>query len=244
MPGCARRNIPPLLVAATALSLLLGTLFDYVALFAIVCLGDFVLYCGISYLWSFVFEGIHLDAYQKRKTQALEHAKEQWHGNFLNYIFLISVWKGHVGKSLYYNISDYPLWYTVMTIPLYYFFVDTFFYWLHVTAHHPRWYKASHAYHHLFRPPTTWATRASHFVDAAFENVAFTSVLVSIPFYFPLALALLFSNAVWVTYLHTGADHFFPGMAGALHHRLHHYYGENSCNYALYFQFWDRLMGT
>jgi sterol desaturase/sphingolipid hydroxylase (fatty acid hydroxylase superfamily) len=66
---------------------------------------------------------------------------------------------------------------------------------------------------------------------------------VTIPFYFPLALALLFSNAVWVTYLHTGADHYFPGMAGALHHRLHHYYGENSCNYALYFQFWDRLMG-
>ncbi len=63
VPGCARRKIPPLLVAATTLSLILGTLFDYVALFAIVCLGDFVLYCGISYLWSFVFEGVHLDAY-------------------------------------------------------------------------------------------------------------------------------------------------------------------------------------
>ena len=40
---------------------------------------------------------------------------ERWHGNFLNYVFLIAVWKGHIGKHIYTDITAYPLW-CAMTI--------------------------------------------------------------------------------------------------------------------------------
>jgi len=128
---------------------------------------------------------------------------------------------------------------------------DTYFYWMHRMMHHPKLYKRFHAYHHKSMNPSPWAIFS---FDAA-EAIIHFSIGYVFLFFFPchmlVTLAWFVAMVAYNVLGHIGFE-FFPnwiprnrllGLSNtSTHHALHHKYF--SCNYGLYFTFWDRVMGT
>jgi len=128
---------------------------------------------------------------------------------------------------------------------------DTYFYWTHRLIHLKWIYPYVHLVHHRSINPTPWAAYAFHPLEAIVQSGIFPLAV----FLFPLhPLSLL----VWGIYQiilnvggHLGFEVFPKGFTtGKLswwsntstHHNMHHRYV--NCNYGLYFNIWDRLMGT
>jgi sterol desaturase/sphingolipid hydroxylase (fatty acid hydroxylase superfamily) len=112
-------------------------------------------------------------------------------------------------------------------------------------------YKYVHRVHHLSTNPTPWAAFAFH----PFEAVMEVSIVLIMVFIMPLHyLAIL----AWILYMsglnvlgHLGFELFPSGFTTnkltswhntSTHHNMHHRLVK--CNYGLYFNFWDKIMGT
>ena len=128
---------------------------------------------------------------------------------------------------------------------------DTWFYWTHRAMHHPRLFKIFHRVHHQSTNPTPWAAFAFSPLEAVIQGLIVPLVIFLIPIH-PIAF-LLFS--LWQMVLnvtgHTGYEYNRPELLRSrlwkwvntpTHHALHHEYVRG--NYGLYFNFWDRWMGT
>ena len=132
---------------------------------------------------------------------------------------------------------------------VYIFMVDTCFYMLHYVSHDKRIYQQFHIQHHLCSL-SSYCTRDSHWLDAMVENTSFTFPLLLPNRNGYTACFCLVFNAFWVTWLHSGrglskGDKVDSIVVTPHLHAIHHKYpGRTSCNYALYFTFWDRLCDT
>ncbi len=151
---------------------------------------------------------------------------------------------------LYMEISTYGIPYFLFTAVLLIFIHDTYFYWAHRLMHHPRFFWM-HKEHHRSRNPTPWTSFDFHPVEAVME-IAFVPVLV---FILPLHPAALFFLSFWLLAWnivgHLGYELFpeklikhplLKWLNTSTHHNLHHQ--RANYNFGLYFNFWDRLMGT
>lgn len=128
---------------------------------------------------------------------------------------------------------------------------DTYFYWLHRAMHQPNLYRWIHRTHHRSVNPTPMAALSFHPLEAILE-FAFIPITVFVFPIHPLALGILaFWSMVWNIVGHLGYEFFPSGITRhwlgqwlntATHHNLHHQKGR--LNYGLYFNVWDRLMGT
>ncbi len=138
-----------------------------------------------------------------------------------------------------------------LSIVTYLFLHDSWFYWTHRWMHQPRLFKAAHAVHHASRPPTAWAAMSFHPWEAISGAVIIPALLFIVPIHIgALAVVMLIATIMGVTN-HMGWE-IFPqswinGWFGrhfisASHHEAHHRF--YTCNYGLYFRFWDRLCGT
>jgi sterol desaturase/sphingolipid hydroxylase (fatty acid hydroxylase superfamily) len=125
---------------------------------------------------------------------------------------------------------------------------DTWFYWVHRLAHTGP-FKKWHMLHHQSVAPTVW----SNYSDTVFDAFSQQSFFLFMP------LILPFPPAIYVA--HRAFDH-FNGMIGhsgfefaasratripspmvcTLFHDQHH--AHFNTNFANFFSFWDRLMGT
>lgn len=160
-------------------------------------------------------------------------------------------WQNRGWTLIYDDVADYPLWYLPLGIFLYLAVHDTWFYWTHRWMHRPRPFRAAHAVHHASRPPTAWAAMSFHPWEALTGAVVIPTLVFAIPIHVAaLGLVLTIMTVMGVTN-HMGWEIFPRFMrVGALgdwlitasHHQRHH--AEYSCNYGLYFRFWDRLCGT
>lgn len=160
-------------------------------------------------------------------------------------------WQRHGWTQIYDTADAYPYWWVPLSFLLCLLLHDAWFYWAHRLMHRPSMFSRMHAVHHASRPPTAWAAMSFH----PWEALSGALVIPLLTFVIPLHVYTLLSVLMVMTFMgvtnHMGWE-IFPkavvqGRLGrwlitATHHQLHH--ERYTCNYGLYFRFWDRLCNT
>ncbi|HLP52023.1 MAG TPA: sterol desaturase family protein [Chitinophagales bacterium] len=157
----------------------------------------------------------------------------------------------HGYTKIYTDIHAHSMAYFFFSIVAFIVAHDTYFYWSHRLMHHKKIYPYVHLVHHKSHNPTPWATFAFHPTEAVMQVLILPIMVFAIPLH-PLAI---FAWSMYQLVLnvggHTGYEIFRSGFTKrkhtfwsntATHHNMHHKYV--TCNYGLYFNVWDQLMGT
>ena len=160
-------------------------------------------------------------------------------------------WQERGWTLVYTDVTAYPLWWLPASLLLFLAAHDSWFYWTHRLLHRPAWFRAAHAVHHASRPPTAWAAMSFHPLEAILGAVVIPALVFAIPIHAAVLGLVLAAMTVMGVTNHMGWE-LFPrwlvqgrlgqGLITASHHQLHH--ARYTCNYGLYFRFWDRLCGT
>ena len=128
---------------------------------------------------------------------------------------------------------------------------DTWFYWTHRLMHTRALFPVFHRVHHLSRNPTPWAAFAFHPLEAVVEAGIFPLIVLVLPLHPIAALAWLLYMTGMNVLAHCGFEILPRGFVRhwlfrwhntSTHHDMHHRFVR--CNYGLYYNVWDRLMGT
>jgi Delta7-sterol 5-desaturase len=128
---------------------------------------------------------------------------------------------------------------------------DTYFYWTHRLMHHPKFFRWFHRGHHLSMNPTPWAAYAFDPLEAVVQAGIFPLVVMLYPIH-PLAFGtVMLWQIIFNVIGHTGYE-FHPRwlmdtwlgkvLNTPTNHAMHH--EKMVGNYGLYFNIWDRIMGT
>jgi sterol desaturase/sphingolipid hydroxylase (fatty acid hydroxylase superfamily) len=167
-------------------------------------------------------------------------------------VILSTIWAGKHGLTrVYPHISQHGSIYYILSIVLMIVLHDTYFYWTHRAMHWKPLFKWVHKTHHLSNNPTPFAAYAFHPAEAFVEVGIIPLIAFTIPHH-PTAITIfgIYSLALNVVG-HLGYELFPKGFAShflfkwhntSTHHNMHHRLVK--CNYGLYFNFWDRVMGT
>ncbi len=160
-------------------------------------------------------------------------------------------WQELGWTRIYTDTRLFPLWWLPVSFVLCLALHDAWFYWTHRLFHHPALFRRIHAVHHDSRPPTAWAAMSFHPWEALSGAFIIPALVFVLPLHAGVVLAVLLVMTIMGTTNHMGWE-LFPrrlvqGRAGswlitATHHQLHH--ERYTCNYGLYFRYWDRLCGT
>lgn len=152
---------------------------------------------------------------------------------------------------IYTHFSDHSVAYFICSVLIFIIAHDTYFYWTHRLMHWKKIYKYVHRVHHQSTDPTPWAAFAFHPLEALIEIGILPVMVFLIPLH-PYAIL------TWVLYQsgmnllgHLGFELYPSGFVSgtiskwnnpSTHHNMHHRFV--NCNYGLYFNFWDRILGT
>ena len=161
-------------------------------------------------------------------------------------IFIFFYWINNNKTRVYTEISEYGIVYFMFSIVLMIMVHDTYFYWTHRLIHHPKIFKHVHKTHHKFDSPTPWAAFAFHPLEAIITIGIIPVIIFLIP-YHPFALFIFITFlTIYNIFIHLGyvipGLHYFKYQNTTIGHDFHHLHSHS--NYGLYFNFWDRLMGT
>ncbi len=128
---------------------------------------------------------------------------------------------------------------------------DTWFYWTHRLMHWRPLFGLFHRVHHLSHNPTPWASFSFHPLEAVVQAAIFPLMVLVLPMHWVVALLWLLYMTVMNVFGHLGFE-ILPAKFlrsrilrwhnTSVHHNMHHRYVH--CNYGLYLNVWDRLMGT
>lgn len=131
------------------------------------------------------------------------------------------------------------------------FIHDTWFYWTHRLMHHPRLFKLFHRVHHESTNPSPWAAYSFAPLEAVVQAGIFPLLVFIMPMHF-LAFMIFMIFQITLNVLgHTGYEYhprwLMRSWLGKFintptNHVQHH--EKMRGNYGLYFNIWDRLMGT
>ncbi|MEQ1751929.1 MAG: sterol desaturase family protein [Prosthecobacter sp.] len=128
---------------------------------------------------------------------------------------------------------------------------DTYFYWTHRLMHHRRLFRWFHRVHHESTNPSPWAAYSFAPLEAAVQAGIFPLLAFTLPMH-PFAFMLFMIWQITFNVLgHTGFE-YFPSwlmktwlgkfLNTPTNHIQHH--EKFTGNYGLYFNYWDRIMGT
>jgi Delta7-sterol 5-desaturase len=163
--------------------------------------------------------------------------------------FFYAGWSGWT--RLYIRVEQYGWTWFVLSIGVMIVLHDAYFYWTHRLMHHPRLYRAIHHTHHLSTSPTPWAAYAFSPAEALVQAGIGPLIVFTLPVH-PAAFSLfMLWQIAFNVFGHCGYEIFprwFARSRAAVllnsvtHHALHH--EKFGANFSLYFNVWDRLMGT
>lgn len=152
---------------------------------------------------------------------------------------------------LYFDLHAHSWWWFGASIVLTIFIHDTYFYWTHRLMHLPRLFPWMHKMHHRSMNPTPWAAYAFDPLEA-FVHAAILPIAVCLYPMHPLAFLIFMGWQLGFNVVgHSGFEVFPPWLMDSwrgkfwntpTNHAMHHQYFKG--NYGLYFNLWDRLMGT
>jgi sterol desaturase/sphingolipid hydroxylase (fatty acid hydroxylase superfamily) len=164
-------------------------------------------------------------------------------------IFLAAV--SGVPIQLYRPIDKYGWAYFVLSIALMIALHDTYFYWTHRLMHHRRLFRLFHYTHHRSVSPTPWAAYSFSTLEAAVQGGIGPLILFTIPCHGAAFGLFMLWQISFNVFGHCGYEiyprSFVRSPAGWVmnsitHHVQHH--EKPRGNFGLYFNVWDRLMGT
>jgi len=153
---------------------------------------------------------------------------------------------------LYLRVDQYGWGWFAASIGLMIVVHDAYFYWTHRLMHHPRLYRVfGHDTHHRSTSPTPWAAYAFSPAEAVVQAGIGPLVVFTFPVH-PAAFALFMGWQIAFNVFGHGGFEIFPKwflsspasrlLNSVTHHSLHH--EKYKSNFGLYFNVWDRLMGT
>jgi sterol desaturase/sphingolipid hydroxylase (fatty acid hydroxylase superfamily) len=218
----------------------------------------YALFAGIPYvLFYMVFKSGLFRFKIQQKYPAFQHIRREvlYSLSSMAIFTIVAVSVGvlqHYGYTrIYTDIHQHSIAYFVFSIFAFIFLHDAYFYWSHRLMHHKKIYKHVHLIHHKSINPTPWAAYAFHPYEAVMQVLILPIMVFLIPLH-PLAILVwgLYQSALNVGG-HLGFEVFRKGFTERLvtkwhntstHHNMHHKYV--NCNYGLYFNIWDRIMGT
>jgi sterol desaturase/sphingolipid hydroxylase (fatty acid hydroxylase superfamily) len=153
--------------------------------------------------------------------------------------------------QLYRHISDHSWGWWWASIGLTILLHDTWFYWTHRLMHHRKLFKFFHRTHHLSMNPSPWASFAFSPAEAVMQAAIFPLAVFLIPQHATAFGVFMVWQMTFNVIGHTGYEYNRPGLMRSwlrfivntpTNHAMHH--EKIRGNYGLYFNFWDRLMGT
>ncbi len=153
--------------------------------------------------------------------------------------------------QVYQNVGDYGWGYLLLSFPLTLIIHDAYFYWTHRLMHHRKLYRIVHRTHHLSHNPSPWAAFAFHPLEAIVEAGIFPLLVFTLPLHpiviFSFLLTMMVLNVIghlgYEIYPKNWTKHWFGKWQNtSTHHNMHHELVQG--NYGLYFNWWDRWMGT
>jgi Delta7-sterol 5-desaturase len=152
---------------------------------------------------------------------------------------------------IYTDIAEYGWWWFGASIIIALIIHDTYFYWTHRLMHWKPLFRVMHAVHHRSHNPSPWASFSFHPTEAVVEAGIVPLLAFILPMH-PLAIAgFLLVMTIMNVLGHLGYELYPSGFTRhrllglnntSTHHNMHHKY--TRCNYGLYFNWWDRVMGT
>lgn len=155
-------------------------------------------------------------------------------------------------SAIYYKVSDYGWVYLILSPILAALIHDTYHYWMHRYIMHSRiFFRYIHKLHHQSTNPSPWSIFAFQPAEAFLAYIIFPALFFVLPMH-PIAIGvLLLHNLIVNTGGHIGFEitpawfsrhWFFRWVNVVTHHDMHH--TKFNCHYGLYFNIWDRIMGT
>lgn len=153
--------------------------------------------------------------------------------------------------QVYFDSNEYGYLWLGLSFFIVLFLDDMFFYWSHRAMHLPRFYKFFHKVHHESTDPSPLTAFAFHPSEAVVEYF----VGFILPFLLPLNFGVLITWQIFSMLNnvlgHLGYEVYPKGWVkfpilkfktASTHHNMHHQLFNG--NYALYFTWWDKWMGT
>ena len=164
----------------------------------------------------------------------------------------LTIWLTKFGHGhLYRKIEDYGWVWFWCSIVVTIFVHDAYFYWTHRMMHHPRLYRWFHRVHHESVNPSPWAAYAFGPLEAMMQVMIFPLIVFTIPIHPYAFMIFMVWQIVWNVIGHTGFEYHPKWLMDSwiskfintpTNHIQHH--EKFRGNYSLYFNIWDRLMGT
>ncbi len=218
----------------------------------------YVIFSGTAYwlFWKRWAERLHYRRIQQRFPKATLLKQEFLWSMSTFAIFAMTgavvFWLGKYGYTVRYErISDYGWGYFFLSIVLMILVHDAYFYWTHRAIHHKMLFRYFHRVHHLSHNPSPWAAFSFHPLEAVVEAGIIFVISFLIPHHGLALLGFLIFMTVMNVLGHLGYELYPNGFTRhpigqwfntSTHHNLHHHKGK--LNYSLYFNWWDRWMGT
>lgn len=152
---------------------------------------------------------------------------------------------------IYHAPLEHGILWLVLTVPFLMIVQDTYFYWMHRLVHHPVLFKHIHLEHHRSNNPDPMTAYSFHPVEAVLEMIWIVPLFFLVPMYLPAVILFSFFAIGMNVVGHLGFEMYPAWFARhpvmmwlntSTHHNKHHKLSRG--NYALYFTFWDKAMGT
>lgn len=159
---------------------------------------------------------------------------------------------GYSGWTRFYlRVERYGWPWFFASIVLVIFIHDAYFYWTHRLMHHRRLFRRFHRTHHLSNNPSPWAAYSFSTLEAFVQAGIAPLVAFSVPIHPAAFLAFMIWQISFNVLGHCGYE-IFPCwflntplgkfLNTPTHHAMHH--ESFHANFGLYFNLWDRLLGT
>jgi sterol desaturase/sphingolipid hydroxylase (fatty acid hydroxylase superfamily) len=153
-------------------------------------------------------------------------------------------------SRLYSDDRHGPVWF-VLSVPVMLVMHDTYFYWTHRLMHWKPLFKHVHRVHHLSHDPSPLAAYAFHPLEALIEAGIAPLIALTLPVHRDAFLVFFTLSLVINVTGHLGFELYPRGLmrtplrwllTTTTHHHQHHQ--KTKWNFGLYFNVWDRLLGT